>query len=105
MTYDNSTNSDYWTFRQTASQIKRISDLFETVFEQQNVGPWKRIRQILATQSVNPIVITQGLNYLNGACGSCSLSAKINVVRDPRMTDLCLAFLIGWYQYEFQPLN
>ncbi|CAF3463422.1 unnamed protein product [Rotaria sp. Silwood1] len=69
LAYDNSTNSGYWAFRRTASQIKRISDLFKTVFGEQNVGPWKRIRPILAGQSVNPIVITQGLDYLNKVYG------------------------------------
>ncbi|CAF4717727.1 unnamed protein product, partial [Rotaria sp. Silwood2] len=72
LAYDNSTNSGYWAFRRTASQIKRISDLFKTVFGQENVGPWKRIRPILAGQSVNPIVITQGLDYLNKVYGAPS---------------------------------
>jgi hypothetical protein len=187
LAYDNSTNPGYWAFRRTASQIKHISDLFKTIFGQQNVGPWKRIRPILAGQDVNPIVITEGLDYLNqvygppsnfihgiaiapyfdlgpyqtwsnlttdqviagfnssiqtylpeqgwsqqapigvhavyaawyglavhgyeggpdtsAGCGSCSLSAKTNATRDSRMTDLCVSFLNGWYQYGFQPLN
>jgi hypothetical protein len=72
LAYDNNTNPGYWAFRRTASQIKRISDLFKTIFGQQNVGPWKRIRPILAGQSVNPIVITQGLDYLNQVYGAPS---------------------------------
>ncbi|CAF1231406.1 unnamed protein product [Didymodactylos carnosus] len=69
LAYDNNTNVGYWAFRRTASQIKRISDLFKTVFGQQNVGPWKRIRPILAGQSTNPIVITQGLDYISNVYG------------------------------------
>jgi hypothetical protein len=187
LAYDNNTNPGYWAFRRTASQIKHISDLFKSVFGQSNVGPWKRIRPILAGQSVNPIVITQGLDYINAVygspstylhgiaiapyfdlsqyktwsnlttdqvldglnssiqtylpeqgwsqlapigvhaiyaawyglavhgyeggpdtssgCGSCSLQAKTNATRDPRMSDLCVSFLNGWYRYGFQPLN
>jgi hypothetical protein len=187
LAYDNSTNSGYWAFRRTASQIKHISDLFKTIFGQTNVGPWKRIRPILSGQDVNPIVITEGLDYLNAVygppstflhgiaiapyfdlseyetwsnlttdevldgfnssiqtylpeqgwsqsapigvhavyaawyglavhgyeggpdtsagCGGCSLSAKTNATRDNRMTNLCISFLNGWYQYGFQSLN
>jgi hypothetical protein len=40
-----------------------------------------------------------------GACGNCSLEAKINATRDPRMTDICVTYLNAWYRYGFQPLN
>ncbi|CAF1117575.1 unnamed protein product [Rotaria sp. Silwood1] len=69
LAYDNSTNYWYWGFRRTASQTKRISDLFKTVFGQENVGPWKRVRPILAGQCVNPTILTQGLDYLNKVYG------------------------------------
>jgi hypothetical protein len=185
--YDNVSNAYTWGFRRTAYRIKYVSDLFKTVFGQQNVGPWKRVRPILAGQAANAYIINTGLDYLNAifgppstfihgiavapyfnlaqyqtwsnltvdqvldgldssiqtflpeqgwseqgqigvhgvyaawyelavhsyeagpdtaaGCGSCSLDAKINATRDSRMTDLCLTFLNGWYQYGFQPLN
>jgi hypothetical protein len=40
-----------------------------------------------------------------GACGECSLDAKINATRDPRMTDICVTYLNAWYGFGFQPLN
>ncbi|CAF4654787.1 unnamed protein product [Rotaria sp. Silwood1] len=72
LAYDNSANYWYWAFRRIASQIKRIFDLFKIVFGQENVGPWKRIRSILAGQCVNPTIIIQGLDYLNKVYGSPS---------------------------------
>ncbi len=72
LTYDNSTNVYYWAYRRTASQIKRISDLFKTVFGEQNVGSWKRVRPILAGFYITPIVITDGLDYLNHVYGAPS---------------------------------
>jgi hypothetical protein len=38
-------------------------------------------------------------------CGECSLDAKISATRDPRMTDICVTFLNGWYGFGFQSLN
>jgi len=38
-------------------------------------------------------------------CGGCSLPAKINATRDPRLTDICVTYLKAWYRYGFQPLN
>ena len=38
-------------------KIKYISDLFKTVFGNDNVGPWKRVRPILAGQVFYPFVI------------------------------------------------
>jgi len=187
LNYDNCSNSGYWAWRRIAYQIKHISDLFKTVFGEENVGPWKRVRPILAGQAVFPFVMTTGLDYINavygqpsnflhgiaiapyfnlgkfdswsnltvdqvlaafnsniqsflpeqgwgqneavgahgvygawyqlavhgyeggsdtaGACGDCSLEAKINATRDPRMTDICVTYLNGWYRYGFQPLN
>lgn len=42
-----------------------------------------------------------GPDYVVG-CENCSLEAKINAIRDPRMTDLCVAYLNGWYKFGFQ---
>jgi hypothetical protein len=185
--YDNCSNPGYWAWRRTAYQIKHVSDLFKTVFGEENVGPWKRVRPILAGFIALPFVIRNGLEYLNtvfgqpsnflhgmagapyfnlgdfsswtnlttdqvldafnisiqgmapergwgqknsigahavyaawynlafhgyeggpdtgGACGECSLEAKINATRDPRMTDICVTYLNGWYRYGFQELN
>ena len=187
LNYDNCSNPGYWAWRRTAYQIKHISDLFKTVFGDDNVGPWKRVRPILAGQVAYPFVIYNGLEYLNsvfgppsnyihglagapyfnlgnyskaenlttddvlnafkiniqemsteqgwgqhqsvaihatyaawynlsmhgyeggpdtaGPCGDCSLDAKINATRDPRMTDICVSYLNAWYQYGFEPLN
>jgi hypothetical protein len=38
-------------------------------------------------------------------CGDCSLGAKINATRHPRMTDLCVTYLNGWSRFGFQELN
>ncbi len=35
----------------------------------------------------------------------CSIEAKINATRDPRLTDICVTYLNGWYRYGFQELN
>ena len=187
LNYDNFTNPGAWPFRRTAYQIKRISDIFKTVFGNENVGLWKRVRPILAGHFDYPTIIEQGLDYLNnvfgppknfihgiaiaayfglgdkgawtnltvdqiietwntsilelmpqngwhykaptgihaiyaawyklpvhgyeggpdtsGLCGTCSLDAKINATRDPRLRDLCVEYLNGWYQYGFQELN
>lgn len=69
LNYDNCSNPYYWAFRRTAYQIKRISDLFKTVFGEGNVGLWKRVRPILAGQAVNIIVLMNGLDYLNAVHG------------------------------------
>jgi hypothetical protein len=187
LNYDNCSNGAYWAWRRTAYQIKHIGDLFKTVFGDENVGQWKRVRPILAGQVALPSVITNGLDYLNvvygspsnflhgiaiapyfnlgefgtwpnlttdqvfdafnlsiqgmspeqgwsqknhvgshavfaawyrlpvhgyeggsdtgGSCGECSLEAKINAIRHPRMTDICVTYLNGWYRYGFQELN
>jgi hypothetical protein len=38
-------------------------------------------------------------------CGACSLEAKINATRHPRMTDLCMTYLNGWYRFGFGIFN
>ena len=69
LNYDNISLPYYWAYRRTAYQIKRISDLFKTVFGKENVGPWKRVRPILAGQAVNINPLMQGLDYLNTLYG------------------------------------
>ena len=185
--YDNCSNPGYWAWRRTAYQIKHISDLFKTIFGEENVGPWKRVRPILACFVALPLVVKKGLDYLDtvygpptsfihgiavapyfnlghynvwsnlttdlvldafnisiqgmlpengwsaknslgihavyaawyglavhgyeggadtsGGCENCSMEAKINATRDPRMTDICIRYLNGWYRYGFQELN
>jgi hypothetical protein len=58
-----------WGFRRTAYQIKHIGDLFKTVFGDENVGQWKRVRPILAGFAVGPFIIETGLDYLNQIFG------------------------------------
>jgi hypothetical protein len=68
--YDNRSSDVYtWGFRRTAYQIKHIGDLFRTVFGDENVGQWKRVRPILAGFTVGPNVIQTGLDYLNAVFG------------------------------------
>jgi hypothetical protein len=69
LNYDNISNSYTWAFRRTAYQIKHISDLFKIIFGEENVGPWKRVRPILAGEAGNPYVIKTGLDYLNNVYG------------------------------------
>ena len=61
LNYDNSNNPGYWAWRRTAYQIKHVADLFKTVFGDDNVGPWKRVRPILSGQVSYPFVIETGL--------------------------------------------
>ena len=185
--YDNSTNVHYWAYRRIAYQIKHISDLFKTVFGEENVGQWKRVRPVLGGQADNPIFAREYLDYLNivygppknflhaialapyfnlgpykmwsnlttdqvfdglnidlqrylpeqgwsqqrtlgihavyaawyqvavygyegsisisNGCRNCSVAAKKNATRDPRMTDLCVKYLDGWYRFGFQTIN
>lgn len=69
LNYDNCSNVGYWAWRRTAYEIKRISDLFKTIFGEENVGPWKRVRPILAGQVVYTAVLVHGLNYINDVFG------------------------------------
>jgi len=185
--YDNISDTGVWATRRTAYQIKYVADLFKTIFGEENVGPWKRVRPILAGQNSYARVIMHGLDYLNtvigppssilhgiavapyfglgpydkwtnlttdqiisiwnasiesmlpengwgysqqlglhaiyaawynlsvhgyeggadsaGTCGLCSIDAKINATRDPRLADICVTYLNGWYQYGFDELN
>ena len=63
--YDNSTNAYTWANRRITYQTKRISDLFKTVFGDENVGPWKRVRPILTGQADTPNVALDCLDYLH----------------------------------------
>ena len=185
--YDNSSNVYYWAYRRTAYQIKHIADLFKTVFGDENVGPWKCVRPILAGWRIDLTVLRNGLDYLHAiygppstilhgvaiasyfdlgqyntwsnlttdlvieglnttlqqllpeegwhhkawlgihatyaawyqvpvygyeggpatasGCPTCSLEAKTNATRDPRMTGLCETHLHGWYGFGFQTIN
>ena len=67
--YDNCSNVWCWATRRTAYRIKYIADLFKTVFGEDNVGQWKRVRPILAGWTINPSVIQSGLDYLNATFG------------------------------------
>ncbi len=69
LNYDNCNNVGYWAWRRTAYQIKHVADLFKTVFGDGNVGPWKRVRPILAGQVSYPFVIKNGLEYLDAVFG------------------------------------
>ncbi len=64
-TYDNSTNVQILANRRIVYQTKHISDLFKTIFGEENVGPWKRVRPILAGEGSNPHSLIDGLDYLN----------------------------------------
>ena len=185
--YDHVNNSMAWANRRIAYQTKRLGDLFKTVFGDENVGKWKRVRPILAGEGPRPHSIIDGLDYLNAifappktilhgiafapyfslgpyqrwsnlttdqvldgmnisvqtqapengwgqaqvigvhatyaawyelavhgyeggpatsdGCGGCSLPAKINATRHPRLTDICVTYLSAWYRYGFQPVN
>ena len=185
--YDNSSNVYIWANRRIAYQTMHMSNLFKTVFGEDNVGPWKRVRPILAGEGPTPHSLIDGLDYLNtiygpprnfihgiafapyfslgpyerwnnltvdqvlegfnisvqtmlpeqgwsqqqvigvhgtyaawyqlavhayeggtntvDGCNKCSLEAKANATRDPRLTDICVTLLNGWYRYGFQAFN
>lgn len=67
--YDNCSNPGYWAWRRTAYQIKHVAQLFQTVFGEENVGQWKRVRPLLAGQAGFPFVLRNGLEYLNAVFG------------------------------------
>ncbi|UJR12213.1 hypothetical protein I4U23_016390 [Adineta vaga] len=41
----------------------------------------------------------------SSGCQDCSLEAKINATRHPRMIDLCKIYLNGWYRFGFEIFN
>jgi hypothetical protein len=67
--YDNCTDIYIWANRRIAYQTKHISDLFKTVFGEENVGQWKRVRPILAGQAITPNFAIEFLDYLNNVYG------------------------------------
>ena len=69
LNYDNCSNVWYWAIRRTAYQIKHIAELFKTVFGEENVGPWKRVRPILSEQAGWPFVMMLAVDYLNAVFG------------------------------------
>jgi hypothetical protein len=68
-TYDKSTDVHVWANRRIAYQTKHISDLFKTVFGEENVGQWKRVRPILSGQADTPRFAIEYLDYLNAVYG------------------------------------
>jgi hypothetical protein len=54
-----------WSYRRIAYQAKHISDLFKTVFGEENVGPFKRVRPILSCELLWTYFIVDVLDYLN----------------------------------------
>ena len=187
LAYDNETRPMIWANRRVAYQTKRMSDLFKTVFGEENVGPFKRVRPICSGSLLDPNFIIDNLNYLDAnygppsnfvhaiifapyftlgpydrtdnltvdqvlegwnisvqemlpetgwgeqqligihatyaawynlsvhsyeggadtawGCGQCSLDAKTNATREPRLTDISVQHLKGWYRYGFEPYN
>ena len=185
--YDNCSNSVVWGWRRTVYQTKHIADLFKTVFGEENVGQWKRVRPILAFRADDATLLRNALDYFNvvfgqpmntfhgvalapyfdlgqyrmwsnltvdqvldglnttrqqflpeqgwsahfqvgiqavyaawynlpmygyeggpdqtTGCGSCSSEAKVNANRDPRMSNICMEFLKGWYRFGFRTFN
>jgi hypothetical protein len=62
----------YWAIRRTAYQLTHIAQLFKTVFGEENVGPWKHVRPILAEQVGWPFVMMLAVDYLNDVYDSPS---------------------------------
>lgn len=69
LNYDGCNNTGYWAWRRVAYQCKHISDLFKTVFGEDNVGNGKRVRPILSGQVSYPAPIDEGLRYLENVFG------------------------------------
>ena len=68
--YDNSTDVRIWALQRIAYQTKRLSDLFKTVFGEDNVCQWKRIRPISCGQADTPSYAMEYLEYLSNVYGS-----------------------------------
>ena len=52
-----------------------------------------------------PVYGYEGGPTQSTGCGNCSLEAKANANRDPKMTEICVEFLKGWYRFGFRTFN
>ena len=112
LNYDNCSNPGYWAWRRTAYQIKHISDLFKTVFGNDNVGPWKRARPILAGQAVYPFVIRNGLDYINAVFGPPSnylhgiaIAPYFNLEQYEKWTNLTVDQVLDAFNISIQAMS
>jgi hypothetical protein len=64
---DGETNPSYLAWRRTARRAKEVSDIFRSVFGDAAMA--KRVRPVLASQVARPIVLTQGLEFIQRVYG------------------------------------
>src|SRR5439155_3952879 len=64
---DGETNNIYWSWRRTANRLKQISDLFGGVWGQSAING--RVRPVLAAQHANPLVLQQGIEFIERTYG------------------------------------
>jgi hypothetical protein len=67
---DGETNQTYWAWRRTAKRLKQISDIFAQVWGQNEINA--RVRPVLASQYANPLVLQQGIEFIERTYGSPS---------------------------------
>jgi hypothetical protein len=95
--YDLIDNPGYWQWRRTAYMAKHVADIFKTVFGNESVGSGKRVRPLLCGQVSSPIVVDQGLMYLesvwgapktflHGLCGAPYFGLPTRVNNNPNIT-------------------
>ncbi|GAB4509451.1 MAG: hypothetical protein Tsb0026_09720 [Sulfuricaulis sp.] len=65
--YDGETNQAYLVWRHSAQRAKEVSDIFRSVFG--DAAMMTRVRPVLAGHLGRPIVITQGLEFIDNVFG------------------------------------
>jgi hypothetical protein len=67
LNYDGTTNQGYWAWRRMAKRMKEISDIFRTVFGDEQM--MTRVRPVLAGQLANPFIFRQELLFIENIYG------------------------------------
>ncbi len=67
---DGETNQVYWAWRRVAERLKTISDIFGSVWGPGSING--RVRPVLAGQYANPLVVQEGLEFIERTYGAPS---------------------------------
>ena len=100
-------DKDTWTNLTVDDIIETWNETLQT-YSPRNGWHYKAptgIHAVYAAWYELPVHGYEGGDDTSGRCALCSIEAKTNATRDPRLTDLCVDYLTGWYQYGYQALN
>ena len=88
---DGETNPHYLPWRRTARRAKEVSDIFRSVFG--DAAMMTRVRPVLASHVARPIVLTQGLEFIERTYGlpskffyAAAGTTYFNILNDTRTT-------------------